>query len=177
MSDFVEQCRREWERLGVPDQVANEMAADLAADLAEAQEDGVSAEEVLGTGVFDARSFALSWATERGVIPSAPQPQQSASRKPAILVGLATFTVMGLIGAVLTALRVHESVAVARPTRLPFAPPVHPDAVIVQRASASGAAEAIPWIFVLVVAVLAAALAAWLWSRWGRSRPPTRPAQ
>ncbi len=30
MSDFVQQCRREWERLRVPDPVANEMAADLA---------------------------------------------------------------------------------------------------------------------------------------------------
>ncbi|HEY7631805.1 MAG TPA: hypothetical protein VH817_13935 [Thermoleophilaceae bacterium] len=174
MSDFVQQCRREWERLGVPDSVANEMAADLAADLAEAQDEGVSAEEVLGTGVFDARSFALSWAAERGVIPSAPHPQQSASRKPAILVGLATFTVIGLIGAVLIALRVHESVAVARPTRLRFAPPAQPDAVIVH--GAPGAAEAIPWILVLVVALLAAAVVAWLWSRWGRSRPPTKPA-
>jgi hypothetical protein len=30
MSDFVEQCRREWRRLGVPDPLAEEMAADLA---------------------------------------------------------------------------------------------------------------------------------------------------
>lgn len=66
MSDFVQQCRGEWKRLGVPDPVANEMAADLAADLAEAQGEGVSAEEVLGTSAFDPRSFATSWAAERG---------------------------------------------------------------------------------------------------------------
>ena len=33
MSEFVDECRREWHRLGVPDPVANEMAADLTADL------------------------------------------------------------------------------------------------------------------------------------------------
>jgi hypothetical protein len=33
MSEFVEQCRREWRRLGVPDPLAEEMATDLASDL------------------------------------------------------------------------------------------------------------------------------------------------
>lgn len=33
MSDFAEQCRKEWSRLGVPDPLADEMAADLASDL------------------------------------------------------------------------------------------------------------------------------------------------
>lgn len=60
MSDFVEQCLREWERLRVPAPVANEMAADLAADLEEAEAEGVSAEEVLGRSAFDPRSFAAS---------------------------------------------------------------------------------------------------------------------
>ena len=48
MSDFVEQCRLEWRRLGVPDALAEEMAADLASDLREAEAEGVSAEEFLG---------------------------------------------------------------------------------------------------------------------------------
>jgi hypothetical protein len=48
MSTFVEECRREWKRLGVPDLMADEMATDLEADLAEAQADGVSAAEILG---------------------------------------------------------------------------------------------------------------------------------
>ena len=39
MSQFVEECRREWKRLGVPDPVANEMAADLAADLKAVRDD------------------------------------------------------------------------------------------------------------------------------------------
>ncbi len=75
MSEFVEECRREWKRLGVPDPIAGEMAADLAADLAEAEADGVSAEQVLGSGAFDPRGFAASWASERGVIgPAATAP-------------------------------------------------------------------------------------------------------
>ena len=68
MNEFVDECRREWKRLGVPDHVAAEMAADLEADLDEAAAEGVSAEEVLGSGAFDARSFASAWAAERGVV-------------------------------------------------------------------------------------------------------------
>ena len=67
MNQFVDQCRREWKRLGVPEAAANEMAADLVADLAEAQADGVSPEEVLGNGFFDPAAFAASWATARGL--------------------------------------------------------------------------------------------------------------
>jgi hypothetical protein len=46
MIEFVEECRREWRRLGVPDPIANEMAADLAADIEEAEAEGGSAEDV-----------------------------------------------------------------------------------------------------------------------------------
>ena len=60
ISDFVEQCRQEWRRLGVPDPLADEMAADLASDLGEAEAEGVSAEELLGSSAFDPRSFAAS---------------------------------------------------------------------------------------------------------------------
>lgn len=68
MSGFVDECRTEWRRLGVPEHVSNEMAADLSADLAEAEAEGVSPEEVLGNGVFDATAFAASWATARGLV-------------------------------------------------------------------------------------------------------------
>ena len=67
MSQFVDDCRKEWKRLGVPEPLSNEMAADLEADLAEAASEGVSPEEVLGNGYFDATSFAASWAVARGV--------------------------------------------------------------------------------------------------------------
>jgi hypothetical protein len=68
MSRFVEECQREWKRLGVSQATANEMAADLEVDLAEADADGVSPEEVLGNGYFDARAFAGEWARARGVV-------------------------------------------------------------------------------------------------------------
>jgi len=67
VSEFVEECRREWRRIGVPDPVANEMAADLAADLEEAEAEGGSPEDVLGNSAFDPRRFAAAWATARGV--------------------------------------------------------------------------------------------------------------
>jgi hypothetical protein len=67
VSKFIKECRREWKRLGVPDAVANEMTADLKADLEQAEAEGASREDVLGSAVFDPRSFAASWAAERGV--------------------------------------------------------------------------------------------------------------
>ena len=72
MSPFVEECRKEWSRLGVPEVEANEMASDLEADLAEARADGASPEEVLGNGYFDAKTFAASWATARGFVSLTP---------------------------------------------------------------------------------------------------------
>jgi len=65
VNEFVEQCRREWKRLGVPSEVADEMAAELSADLNE----GASPEDVLGRDAADARSFAAAWAAERAVVP------------------------------------------------------------------------------------------------------------
>lgn len=101
MSPFVEECLREWRRLGVPDPVANEMAADLGADLAEAEAEGASAEDVLGSGAFDPRSFAAAWATERGVIPSAPQRVSTASRRWRVPAVIAAFAVVAIAGALL----------------------------------------------------------------------------
>jgi hypothetical protein len=69
MSEFVEQCRAEWRRLGVADPLAEEMAADLASDLEEAEADGVPAAEYLGRSASDPQSFAASWARERGIVP------------------------------------------------------------------------------------------------------------
>jgi hypothetical protein len=77
VNQFIEECRREWKQLRVPDPVADEMAADLAADLEEADSEGASTEDVLGSAASDPRSFAESWAAERGVIP-----QRSIARRP-----------------------------------------------------------------------------------------------
>ena len=57
----------EWRRLGVPDPIANEMAADLTADIEEAVAEGGLAEDVVGESVFDPRRFAAAWAGARGV--------------------------------------------------------------------------------------------------------------
>ena len=88
MSEFVDECRREWKRLGVPDPIANEMAVDLSADIAEAEAEGGSAEDVLGDSFFDARRFAASWAGARGVIgPTPPVSDPPRRLVPAIALG------------------------------------------------------------------------------------------
>lgn len=66
MNAFVDECRREWRRLGVPDSLAEEMASDLEADLEDASAEGVSAPEILGDG--DPDRFAREWAVARGLV-------------------------------------------------------------------------------------------------------------
>lgn len=100
MNEFVEECRREWKRLGVPDPVATEMAADLLADLEEAEAEGTSAEDVLGSGAFDARSFAASWAAERGVS-RPPRLRERGTRRSFILAALAVLFAIVVSGAAL----------------------------------------------------------------------------
>jgi hypothetical protein len=98
MTAYVEECRQEWKRLGVPDLLAEEMATELESDLAEAQADGVSATEILGES--DPRRFAANWASERGLV-SEPRPKKHRAR---FWVGLAVafvvmfFLVMLLVG-------------------------------------------------------------------------------
>lgn len=93
MSAFVEECRREWERLGVPDLLADEMAADLEADLAEAEAEGVSVAEIVGES--DPRRFAATWASERGLV-SQPAPPQKRRRRVWPWILLAVFLVLFL---------------------------------------------------------------------------------
>jgi hypothetical protein len=90
---FVDECRREWRRLRVPDGLADEMAAELEADLAEAG----SIEELLGTAPVDASLFARNWAAERGL---AAAPRRRRSLLPASLATLALAA--AIAGAALT---------------------------------------------------------------------------
>ncbi len=99
MNDFVEQCRREWKRLRVPDDVADEMAADLSADLHEAEAEGASVEEVLGSGASDPRTFAASWAVERAVIP--PPRLTARPRTALVATAIAALTLVAVLGAAL----------------------------------------------------------------------------
>ena len=180
MSDFVEQCQREWRRLGVADPLAEEMAADLASDLRDAEAEGVSAEELLGSSAFDPRAFAASWADERGIIPVPPS-RGKARRRPFVLVAFTALAAITAIVAGLLLLTGEPKVSlVATGTRGPYIPsppraPLVPPAAgphVVQRASAAAPVE---WIL-LVLAVVAVGFAAWLWTGWGRSRPPAAPA-
>lgn len=117
MSQFVEECRREWKRLGVPDHVANEMAADLEVDLAEAEAEGTSAEDVLGVEVFDAPAFARSWATARGVIPErqAPPAAPSRVRRWYPVAGIAVCLLVAIFGVVLLVAQPAPRVTIASP--------------------------------------------------------------
>jgi hypothetical protein len=165
VSDFVEQCRQEWKRLGVPDPLAEEMAADLAADLGEAEADGVSTEELLGSSAFDPRSFAASWAAERGIIPGPPS-GANASRRPLALVAFTAVAAISLVVAALLLMTGEPKVAVVA---------VSPGGTSRQVLHPASASAPVEWIL-LFLAIVALGFAAWLWSRWGRSRPPGAPA-
>ena len=125
MTEFVEQCRHEWRRLGVPNAVANEMAAELETDLEEAESEGVPPEEVVG-GTLDARSFAESWAAERRV-------GRSRVRRAVLFAALATCVALAISGAVLTlSAPSSHAVRAAGPVTLQLprtAPPPNPSAV------------------------------------------------
>jgi hypothetical protein len=178
MSDFVEQCRTEWKRLHVPDPLADEMAADLASDLGEAEAEGVSAEELLGSSASDPRSFAASWAAERGIIPVPPS-RRNARPRPRVLVAFTAFAAITLIVTALLLLTGQPKLTLVRSGTRPLLPSPPAGSVVppgpsqvVRQTSASAPVE---WIL-LLFAIVALGFAAWLWSRRGRSRPPTAPA-
>jgi hypothetical protein len=121
VNEFVEECRGEWKRLGVPDRVADEMAAELAADLEEAEAEGVSAGEVLGTGVFDAPSFAAEWATERGVTKQPPPRAQRAWRTgiAAAIPALAAIVISGAVLLIVTSPSAPKRLSLPGPAAVP----------------------------------------------------------
>jgi hypothetical protein len=144
VNEFVDQCRQEWRRLGVPDPIANEMAADLTADLDEAEAEGASPEDVLGNSAFDPRRFAAAWATARGVAGNSIPERRSPWRSPwAIAIGVLGVLVVVVVGALLLVVVLRGgSVAVVahrfvmgpgpigalppRPGRIVFAGPLGP---------------------------------------------------
>jgi len=118
VNQFVEQCRREWKRLRVPDPVAEEMAAELMADLDEAAAEGASPEEVLGSAASDPRSFAAAWAAERGVVP--PQAWTTRLRGRSLLpVAIAALTIVAAVGAALVVFASPNASAPVAALRLP----------------------------------------------------------
>jgi hypothetical protein len=185
--EFVEECRREWKRLGVPDPISNEMAADLTADIEEAQAEGGSAEDVLGDSLFDPRRFAGAWAGARGVTTrSAPGPvgpscfperERSRWYRPvAVLALTAAGLLTALVGAALVVGRHSAAVAapVSRVLPVPgsirlFGPGLASPPL---RFSVSGPSLAAPLALVafglLAVAIIALCLAVFFWSPWFR---------
>jgi hypothetical protein len=104
MSPFVDECQREWRRLGVPDSIADEMAAEIDADLLEAQADGISAAELLGEE--DPRVFAATWASARGLL---PEPKTRGRSRTTVVVGIAALIVGAALTAALTTGRTSSS--------------------------------------------------------------------
>jgi len=184
VSDFVEECRREWRRLGVPDPVANEMAADLTVDLEEAEAEGGSPEDVLGNSAFDPRRFAAAWAAARGVTSVPPSYRPPPWRTP-IAIALAVVVGVLTIGAGVALAVGHASSSVAFATRRVGAVPgsirlfapgpgrivgpgLPPDFV----GTHIGGIEVQPLALILfIVGVLGLALlAVWYWSPWSGPR-------
>jgi len=93
----------------------------LAADLKEAEAEGASAEEVLGSGAFDPRSFAASWAAERGVAHPAPS-RERVSKRSFMLVAIAAFVAITLSGAGLVVSAPPSNSVVAPVIRAPRPP-------------------------------------------------------
>ncbi len=164
VNDFVEECRREWRRLRVPDPVANEMAADLKADLDEAEAEGASAEAVLGSGAFDPRSFAASWAEERGVVgPPLPPGIDRLPRLSLLFAGIAVSALVVVIGIALASTRSGVAVAAAPAFRFPPSPLGVPEGSAVH--APSGFLPAIG-IVLLLVGFAGAILSMLYWSPW-----------
>jgi hypothetical protein len=179
MNDFVEQCRREWRRLGVPGPHTEEMATDLAADLADAEADGVSAEEFLGRSVFDPPSFAAAWAAERGVIPEQPAGRK-ARRRPLILGAFTALAALTVIVASLLLMSGGPKVSLVRQVqgRARVVPP--PAAVVIppgpgRQVLPGNPAAPVEWIL-LFLSIVALAFAVWLWFGWRRPQPPAAAA-
>ena len=172
MSEFVEQCRAEWRRLGVADPLAEEMAVDLASDLEEAEAEGVSAVDYLGRSLSDPRSFAASWATERGIIPP-PRGQERGRRRPLALVAFTAFAAITVIVAALLLATGEPKLVLTSRTAPSHLPTSHGGIALpsgtVHRVQASAAAP-VEWIL-LFVGIAALGFSVWLWLRWGRSRP------
>ena len=128
MNDFVDQCRREWKRLGVHDSIADEMAAELAADLTEAKADGVSARALLGNAATDPRSFAASWADERAVIPLSSSTARLPGRS-LILAAIAALTIITAVGAGLVLLASPQASAPQAASDVLLAAPPEPTSI------------------------------------------------
>lgn len=177
MSQFVDQCRREWSRLGVPAAFANEMAADLEADLAEARADGVSPEEVLGNGYFDAECFAASWAIARGVVSVTPRERNTIRIRTLVL------ALGALLGAVVAGVgflilvrprfgsQAFAVTSVRRFNRLAPSIAVNPHKFLFS--GPGSAVDPLGWVL-LIAGLIGLVAILWIWRPWSSHRNTTR---
>jgi len=176
MNRFVDDCLKEWKRLGVPSAMAQEMAADLTADLAEAEAEGASPEQVLGNGFFDARSFAASWATARGVVPARTRSVLAVTHSAWTVVACGAVSLFIAVVGLALAISGHASMAVsavrrsvnvlpapfAGPRRFSIVGPFPPDRALFLH---DGPVHLVGWAL-LAAGVAGLALTFWLWRRW-----------
>jgi hypothetical protein len=172
VNEFVQECRREWRRLGVPDPIANEMAADLTADIEEAETEGGTAEDVLGKSAFDPPRFAESWAVARGVT-TPPVTSPPRCRWPALAFGLVGCAVLlALAGAVVLGGRQSAAAisSVSRNLAGPRSVRVFPGSPIVLQHFQHFPGIAILAILLLVVGLVGVGLAILFLTHWNGSR-------
>lgn len=189
MIEFIEECRREWKRLGVPDPIANEMAADLTADIEEAEAEGGSAEDVLGTSLFDPRRFAAAWAGARGVtapsVESAPPaPPRRVSHqwyRPVLALALMAAAFLAVVAAAVLIVGRHSSAVAAPIGRVSILPgsthlsgpgPVSPPLRIFMHGQSFVLGNAAPFAIlafaILLVGIAGLSFALLYWSPWFR---------
>lgn len=176
MSDFVDECRNEWSRLGVPEADRNEMAADLEADLAEARADGASPEEVLGNGYFDAKSFAASWAIARGVVKVTQRDRGTIRIRSLVLaLGALVGAVVAGVGFLILVRPRFSSQAIAAPVGRRFYRPV-PSILVNPHhfhfVGPGGAIDPLGW-FLLSAGLIGLVVVGWIWRPWSRRRDPS----
>lgn len=169
MSEFVQQCRQEWSRLGVPGPVAQEMATELTADLRDAEAAGMSTEEYLGASAADPQAFAASWAFERGIIP-APSGRETHRRKPLVLVAFTAAAALTLVVAAVLLITGEPRIGLSTSTNHPNISPTlsGPLPHVTRQVSATNASAPVEWVL-LAAAAIALGFAAWLWMTWNRS--------
>ena len=174
MSKFVDQCRKEWKRLGVPEAVAEEMAADLEADLAEAETEGASPEQVLGNAAFNPRTFAASWAAARGVSRRGARLLSGSAQFWGVLAGTAAslfVTLMGLVAlgsgrASAVAVAVRRSVNLALPTPGTFRRFTQIGPVPGRVFAMGNGPLHVAGLFLLLLGLVGLGISTWLWLRW-----------
>ncbi len=171
MNEFVEECRREWRRLGVPDPIANEMAADLTADIEEAESEGGTAEDVVGNGAFDPERFAGSWAMARGVT-APPAISPPPRRWPLLAFGLVASMALLALGAAISVGGRQSAAAISSASRLggPRSVRVVPGSPIVLQHFPHLPVVVIAALLLLVVGVVGVGLAVLYLAPWNGTR-------